>query len=162
MSSSIRERVYLMAQSKASERINVIVTFIVGSLQEWRQMMTRAETMRILPEEADRAMGQVQIRGLHQDDKAGHAYGAGGHIGRVIVQHLVQMRNATRWESAISPSITAKEHSSLAHSAVRVVGSGILDSIVEAWCSHIGGLMDDAEARRQPAYETVGMRTQWI
>lgn len=28
MSSSIRERVYLMAQSKASERINVIVTFI--------------------------------------------------------------------------------------------------------------------------------------
>ncbi|SMQ56484.1 unnamed protein product [Zymoseptoria tritici ST99CH_3D7] len=51
MSSSIRERVYLMAQSKASERINVIVTFIVGSLQEWRQMMTRAETMRILPSE---------------------------------------------------------------------------------------------------------------
>ncbi|KJX93120.1 hypothetical protein TI39_contig4396g00003 [Zymoseptoria brevis] len=40
ISSSIRERVYLMAQSKASERINVIVTFIVGSLQEWRQMIT--------------------------------------------------------------------------------------------------------------------------
>jgi hypothetical protein len=41
MSFSMRERVYLMAEAKASENMNVVVNFGVGRFQEWKLMLSR-------------------------------------------------------------------------------------------------------------------------
>lgn len=64
MSFSMRERVYTMAQAKASKTKKVIVTFGVGRFQEWRQMMVDNMSYIAIDPEIDTTMLTKKVKGV--------------------------------------------------------------------------------------------------
>lgn len=62
MSFAMRERVYTMAQTKASRTRKVIVTFGIGRFQEWRQMMTNGMSYIAIDPDIDITMVTKKMR----------------------------------------------------------------------------------------------------